>query len=162
MSKIYVASSWRNERQQNVVKELREADHDVYDFKNPEPFMTGFSWSSIDENWKQWTPEEYMEALDHPSAITGFGRDLHAMKWADTFVGVQPFGRSASLEMGWAAGNGKKTILLLDNGEPELMVKMLDKLCVNMNQVLAAITLLKPQCMGISTCGDCGPDCEAY
>ena len=29
--KVYVASSWRNERQQEIVRALREAGHDVYD-----------------------------------------------------------------------------------------------------------------------------------
>lgn len=30
--KVYVASSWRNEHQQSVVKALRNAGHDVYDY----------------------------------------------------------------------------------------------------------------------------------
>ncbi len=33
--KIYVASSWRNVHYEGVVKALREAGHDVYDFRNP-------------------------------------------------------------------------------------------------------------------------------
>ena len=33
--KIYVASSWRNEYYPEVVAKLREAGHDVYDFRNP-------------------------------------------------------------------------------------------------------------------------------
>ena len=33
--KIYVASSWRNERQPDVVQALRNAGHDVYDFRHP-------------------------------------------------------------------------------------------------------------------------------
>ena len=33
--KIYVASSWRNEYYPEVVEKLREAGHDVYDFRNP-------------------------------------------------------------------------------------------------------------------------------
>ena len=45
--KIYVASSWRNKYQQDVVKELREYGHDVYDFKNP-PNSTGFNWKQIE------------------------------------------------------------------------------------------------------------------
>ena len=35
--KIYVASSWRNREQPSVVKALREAGHEVYDFRNPAP-----------------------------------------------------------------------------------------------------------------------------
>jgi hypothetical protein len=33
--KIYLASSWRNERQPELVRILREAGHEVYDFRNP-------------------------------------------------------------------------------------------------------------------------------
>ena len=35
MAKIYVASSWRNVFQQDVVNILRDLGHEVYDFKNP-------------------------------------------------------------------------------------------------------------------------------
>lgn len=35
MAKIYVASSWRNPFQQEVVNILRDLGHEVYDFKNP-------------------------------------------------------------------------------------------------------------------------------
>lgn len=34
-TKIYVASSWRNGHQQNVVAALRGIGFEVYDFKNP-------------------------------------------------------------------------------------------------------------------------------
>lgn len=134
--KIYVASSWRNTIQPSVVVALREAGHEVYDFKNPDEGKGGFHWSDIDPKWQEWTPEEYCAGLKHKVAIDGFKSDFQAMRWADVFVGVQPFGRSASLEMGWAAGQGKKTVLLLENGEPELMVKMLDKICCNIHEVL--------------------------
>jgi hypothetical protein len=70
------------------------------------------------------------------------------MKKADVFIGVQPFGRSASMEMGWAAGNNKKTILLLDNGEPELMVKMFDHICCRLAEVLLVLDGMKPKVKG--------------
>ena len=92
-----------------------------------------------DTNWKNWTPEEYRRALSHPLAEDGYKSDFDAMEWADIFVGVQPFGRSASMELGWAEGQGKKTILLLENGEPELMVKMFDFICLNIDEVVEAI-----------------------
>ena len=44
---IYVASSWRNEYQQNTVLELRKAGYIVYDFKNPKVADKGFHWSKI-------------------------------------------------------------------------------------------------------------------
>lgn len=139
MMKIYVASSWRNKNQPYIVDELRSEGYDVYDFRNPEEGDTGFSWRDIDEDWENWSPEKYRENLKHEISEKGFKLDFDAMKRADVFIGVQPFGRSASLEMGWAAGNGKKTILLLQNGEPELMVKMLDYICLNMFEVFEAL-----------------------
>lgn len=35
MAKIYVASSWRNQHQPQVVSFLREQGHEVYDFRHP-------------------------------------------------------------------------------------------------------------------------------
>lgn len=52
MKKIYVASSWRNDIQPQVVETLRKEGFEVYDFKNPEPGNNGFHWSEIDPDWK--------------------------------------------------------------------------------------------------------------
>jgi len=136
MSKIYIASSWRNQLQPGVVKALRAAGHEVYDFRNPAPGDNGFHWSEIDPAWQSWTPQRYRECLSHPVAEWGYATDFAAMQWADTFVGVMPFGRSASMEMGWAAGHGKRTILLLEDGEPELMVKMFDFIACSLGEVV--------------------------
>jgi hypothetical protein len=139
MSKIYVASSWRNERQPEIIVALRAAGHEVYDFRHPRKYDHGFSWGNIAAEWQTWTMEEYRDALNNEIAVSGFNLDMAAMEWADTFVGVQPFGRSASMEMGWAAGREKRTILLLENGEPELMVKMFDHICVSLGEVLSVL-----------------------
>jgi hypothetical protein len=140
--KIYVASSWRNNIQPEVVKRLRDEGHKVYDFKNPKEGDKGFHWSDIDPDWQEWTPKKYRDCLDHPIANEGFISDFMAMIWAEVFVGVQPFGRSASIEMGWAAGQNKKTILLLENGEPELMVKVFDYICCDMDEVIQILSKL--------------------
>ncbi|MBK1884137.1 hypothetical protein JIN85_17080 [Luteolibacter pohnpeiensis] len=135
--KIYVASSWRNPHQAAVVEALQKAGHLVYDFKNPRPGNTGFSWSEIDPNWLNWTADEYVAALDHPIAKAGFASDMNAMKWADTFLLVLPCGRSAHLELGWAAGAGKQTLVLTCDGqEPELMAKMCDHICTSLQQAM--------------------------
>lgn len=139
MAKIYVASSWRNKLQIDIVNFLRNHRHDVYDFRNPKIDNHGFHWADIDPKWKQWNTKIYRNYLNHPLAVTGFKLDFEAMQWADIFVGVQPFGISTSIEMGWAAGNGKKTILLLENGEPELMVKIFDNICCDLDEVITAI-----------------------
>jgi hypothetical protein len=106
---------------------IRAEGHEVYDFRNPEPGDNGFHWSEIDPDWQTWIPKQYIEALDHPLAVDGFGKDHAAMEWADTFVLVLPCGRSAHLELGWACGAGKRTAILLDDTfEPELMYKEAD------------------------------------
>jgi hypothetical protein len=135
--KVYVASSWRNERQPKVVKQLREAGHEVYDFHNPEPGNNGFHWSEIDPIWQEWSPEKFKEALNHPIAAAGFALDFRAMRWAEAFVLVLPCGRSAHLELGWAAGQDKVTIVLLaqEPQEPELMYKLADHVCVSIRTV---------------------------
>ena len=122
MAKIYVASSWRNAHQPDIVQALRDAGHEVYDFRNPAPGNTGFHWSSIDPCWQNWTPAGLRKGLGHEIAGQGFGFDFGAMEWADQCVLVLPTGRSAHLEAGWFMGQGKPvTILALEAVEPELM-----------------------------------------
>jgi hypothetical protein len=141
--KIYVASSWRNERQPEVVARLRDAGHEVYDFKNPEPGNHGFHWSEIDPNWKNWDMKTYKDCLYHPIAEKGFNRDFQAMQWADACVCVHPCGRSAHLELGWFAGADKYTFLLLADGEPELMTKMCDFICTSIDEVISKLKTLQ-------------------
>lgn len=138
--KIYVASSWRNEYQSIVVSALRETGHDIYNFRNPIPGDYGFAWHEIDVMWQSWRNKEFRQALKHPRAIDGFNKDFTAMKWADVFVLVLPCGRSAHLELGWAIGMKKTSIVLLDDScEPELMYKLVDHLCVNLSEVIYVI-----------------------
>lgn len=137
--KIYVASSWRNKQQPLVVQFLRGSGHEVYDFRNPEKGNHGFHWSQIDPDWKNWNPERYRDALDNPIANAGFQIDLDAMYWCDACVLVMPCGRSAHLELGWAAGVGKRTIILLSDGEPELMYKLVDHICLDIKEVVECL-----------------------
>jgi hypothetical protein len=136
--KIYVASSWRNTYQPIVVLALRVAGHEVYDFRNPHDGY-GFQWSSVDPAWQAWTPRRFRECLSHPAAERGFALDMDALRWCDACVLVAPCNRSAHLELGWATGAGKKTVILLEDGEPELMYKMVDHICLDMDEVLEAL-----------------------
>jgi len=140
--RIYVASSWRNERQPSVVATLREAGHAVYDFRNPAPGDTGFSWTQCATDEQLKDPRLFRDkVLEHPIAKAGFAKDMTALKRANATVLVLPCGRSAHLELGWAAGVGQRTIVLLDNpiSEPELMYLMNTKICVNMEEVIDAV-----------------------
>lgn len=127
MAKIYVASSWRNPFQPEVVNKLRELGHEVFDFRNPPDGKGGFFWKDVDPDWENWTTRDYINKLDHEWALYGFKRDFNAMKEADVCVLVLPCGRSAHTEAGWMAGAGKKVIAYIpEKQEPELMYKMFD------------------------------------
>lgn len=136
MSRIYVASSWRNEWQPTVVARLRDAGHSVYDFRHQD----GFSWREIAPNWQNWTPEQYRTILlTHPIVAQGFLADMRAMQWADTGVLVMPCGRSAHMELGWLAGAGKRTIILLSQMEPELMTLIANDICLSIEEVVQVL-----------------------
>jgi len=133
--KVYVASSWRNQKQPEVVSALRAQGHDVYDFRNPEPDSHGFNWREIDPAWQTWTLAEYQAALNHPIARAGYKLDMTALENCDVCVLVMPCGRSAHLEAGYAIGAGKPTVILLSDGEPELMYKMA-RTCLALSEVV--------------------------
>lgn len=120
--KIYVASSWRNEFQHDVVKALREDGHEVYDFRedgdgwgrdNHGP--GGFGWHEVGgPEWKNWVND-----------IPNFRRDMDALEQSEVCVMVHPCGVNAAMETGWACGAGKDVYVYVPGlREPDLMVKM--------------------------------------
>jgi len=120
--RIYVASSWRNPHQQEVVRVLRGANpgNEVYDFRDSD----GFSWDQISPDWKNWTPRQYSEALEHPLAVAGHTRDLQTLLHSNATILVLPAGRSASWELGFAMAKHQKcAVLALEPCEPELMFR---------------------------------------
>ena len=138
--KIYLASSWRNLYQPEVLQALRNAGHEVYDFRNPKPGNTGFAWSDIEKDWLEWDAERFAQALKHPIAEKGFESDWNAMVEAGACVLLLPCGRSAHIEAGYFRGANKRLIiLLLGKNEPELMYKMADDVCTNIDQVIAVL-----------------------
>ena len=140
MAKIYVASSWRNKYFPDVVNCLREAGHDVYDFRNPPHGGTGFHWTDIDPEAPHWTYAQYAEGLHHPIAERQFQADIDALTWADTCVLVLPCGRSAHTEAGWMAGAGKRVIAYIpEMVEPELMYKLFSGIAGNLEELVGRI-----------------------
>lgn len=135
---IYVASSWRNVQQPEVVQALRAAGHTVYDFRAP---PSAFGWHNIDPNWQEWSAEAFLQNLKHPYAVHGFNRDMDALRICDACVLVLPCGRSAHLELGFAVGTGKKTYILLDDpiSEPELMYRMVPHVVKDLPELLRAL-----------------------
>lgn len=140
MSRIYVASSWRNSYFPEVVAALRAEGHEVYDFRNPPHGGNGFRWTDIDENAFDWTFDEYAEGLHHPKAERQFQADLEALEWADTCVLLLPSGRSAHTEAGWMAGAGRRVVVYFpEKQEPELMYKLFDAVVGDLPSLLEAV-----------------------
>lgn len=136
MHRIYVASSWRNGRQPDIVRVLRLDGHEVYDFRDPFHERGGFRWDQATDEPPPWTKEKIREILEGSmEAAGGYLSDYRAMNWADIGLLVLPCGRSAHLELGYMAGRGKRTIVLLEDGEPDLMWLMTDHLCVTLLEV---------------------------
>lgn len=137
---IYVASSWRNTYQPEVVQFLRSLGHEVYDFRNPRPGDVGFAWRDVPgappatlDQRRRWEPGVLREVLKHPVAQAGFKSDMDALRAADLVVLVLPCGKSAHLEAGWAAGAQKPVVVYQpEPDEPDLMYLMGDGIVVNL------------------------------
>ena len=137
MARIYVASSWRNKYFPAVVTRLREAGHEVYDFRNPPHGGAGFHWTDVDPDAPNWTYAQYAEGLHHPLAERQFQADIDALTWADTCVLVLPCGRSAHTEAGWMAGAGKRVLAYIPEMlEPELMYKLFDAVAGSLDELV--------------------------
>lgn len=143
MRKIYVASSWRNPLQSSVCALLRMAGHEVYDYKHPKgPGSDGFHWSEVDPNYKAWNAERFIANIRASrTAEEGFYTDMRALDWCDTCVLVLPCGRSAHLEAGYACGQKKRVLVLLNDVgfEPELMYLMSNELYTDITAVMEAL-----------------------
>lgn len=134
--KVYLASSWRNKKYPDVLSKLEAAEFDVYDFRDPQH---GFSWDDIESNHRQWTAERYLYNLFHPKATRAFNQDFGALTNCDALVLLHPCGRSAHLEAGYAAGNGKPVYVLIDAEDPDkadLMVRMCTGIHTDVDEIV--------------------------
>lgn len=142
---LYVASSWRNRHYPTVVAMLRgvsaaadiEPDNGtwaVHDFRDEAGY---FSWRQIDPDWEAWDRHAYVAKVRHPLADVGFNRDMGGLNRATACLLVGPCGRSAHLELGYAAGNGLATAIYLpEDQEPELMYRMADDILTEPTDVM--------------------------
>lgn len=140
--KIYVTSSWRNKYLDDVVKALTEDGHEVYDFRRDNVF----SWKQVDPHWEKdpTNLDNFFELLKAPVSEGAYQTDMKALMKADACVYVLPCGVSASLELGYAKGAGKITIVYAPEiKEPELMLKMADVITDDFNIIRADLKTLE-------------------
>ena len=107
--KIYVGGSLRSDSASDVANFLRSRlKAEVFD-----------DWQATspdaDDAWKAYERERgrtFLEALRGHAARNVFEFDKKHLDESDAFVLVLPAGRSAHMELGYMAGNGKPTFIL--------------------------------------------------
>ena len=149
VTKVYVASSWKNNLQPYIVDTLKGLEFmgvEVYDFRNPCKGNHGFSSTQgLEMNYESnedWSFEDYRKSLDHPLCEEGFKLDFEAVTESEICVMVLPCGKSAHLEAGCFVGGNKRLIIYSPLGmgiEFELMYKMADLITDNLTEILIYI-----------------------
>ena len=111
---VYIIGSLRNERVQQVGNLLRSFGIEAFD----DWFAAG---PEADDYWQKYSNlrgHKYKEALAGYAAQHVFNFDKYHLDRCDAALLVLPAGKSGHLELGYCAGKGKPTYILLD-GEPE-------------------------------------------
>lgn len=124
--KIYVASSWKNEKEvKSLAAYLRESGFEVDDFTDDTRGRFVFHYSELG-------PIEEHDAISfiqHDKAQRAFLEDKKMIDWADAVVMLLPAGKSSHLEAGYAKGSGKKLIIYQEEfpkGEFDVMYGFAD------------------------------------
>lgn len=128
MSKIYLASSWKNAEMVHMLAgALRSAGHVVDDFTDGKRRET-FTWEDV-----PGTKREDLNAITFlkiPRSQEAFAEDKKWLDWCDTCILILPAGNSAHLEAGYAVGSGKRLFIFgrFPEGKFDLMYGFANKL----------------------------------
>lgn len=137
MRKVYIGGSLANPEIIRITKVVQEAGHD--------PFSSWFTpGPEADEHWRDYEKAlgySYREALRRPAAQNIFHFDKRHIDASDIFVMVMPCGKSAHLELGYAVGQGLKTIVYMPE-EPErfdVMMAFADSIVYGDEELIKAL-----------------------
>lgn len=114
ITSVYLIGSLRNAEIPRVAELLRTAGLEVFD----DWFAAG---PEADDYWQAYEKgrgRSYREALEGYAVDNVFSFDKKHLNRVDAVCLVMPAGKSGHLELGYAAGIGKKTYILFDK-EPE-------------------------------------------
>lgn len=135
--KVYVIGSLRNPEIPQIASALRGVGHEVFD----DWFAAG---PEADDYWSKYEKERgrtYEQALTGHAANHVFHFDKKHLDNCDAAVLVLPAGRSGHLELGYCAGLGKQTYILLgeDHNRWDVMYRFATKVVPNLRELLIAI-----------------------
>lgn len=169
MSRIYIASSWKNKYQQQLVEELRKRGHKVYDFKHPCGRNDVPVWESVSvtQNLRSAYVEnrlkggEFKRMLLDRLSVERFKEHFSAMQDADTCILLLPAGRSSHIEAGHMNGMGKRVFVMDTSKEvtPELMYLALDDYFFDFDELYKAVDKPIPGVCRVCGCTEDNP-CE--
>jgi hypothetical protein len=129
--KIYIATSWKNKKVARTVTEAFRMDgHEVDCFCDRTSGRYVFHWSEFVKNEGELKNYDAISFLLDPRTQKAFNEDKKWLDWAEAIVMIQPCGKSAHLEAGYAKGCGKKLYLWgeFPKGEVDVMYGFADKL----------------------------------
>ncbi|MED4728702.1 hypothetical protein P9597_11185 [Aneurinibacillus migulanus] len=136
MTKIYLASSWKNEETvKHIADLLRNVGHEIDAFCDQSNGRFVF-------NFDQLSNTEEMNAqtvLKESIVQRAFAEDKKWLDWADGCLLILPSGKSAHLEAGYAKGKGKFLIIYQEEfpkGEFDVMYGFADLVTDDFNEVI--------------------------
>ena len=108
---IYLIGSLRNEQVPIIGNQLRAKGFNIFD-----------DWHAAgpeaDDHWKSYEKERgrtYVEALEGAAAKNVYAFDKRNLDASDAAILILPAGKSGHLELGYMAGSGKLTYILMDH-----------------------------------------------
>lgn len=134
--KIYLASSWKSERDVKLwAYTLRKKGHEVDAFCDESSGRFIFHFSEIGD------PAELdaVNFLKNERTQKAFAEDKKWIDWADAVLLILPAGKSSHLEAGYAVGCGKKLIIWQDEfpkSEWDVMYGFAHLITDNISEVL--------------------------
>lgn len=138
---IYVASSWRNEFYKDVREKLIIEGFDVHDFKDEK---CQFHWSELDPKWVDWSVADSIDFIkNHEKCDKAFQHDFSGLVNCDALVLLNPCGKSAHLETGFAIGANKPVFIYKHSGDPELMYLMANGIFDNLDDIIKELKQLQ-------------------
>lgn len=107
--KVYIGGALANPEIVRITKLLLDHGYDAFS----EWYTPGKEADVLWRDYELALGFDYRTALQRPSAKNTFNFDRKHIEESDTFLMVLPCGKSAHLELGYAAGLGKDTLIYM-------------------------------------------------
>ena len=119
--KIYIASSWKNEKAvDHLAFQLRARKHEVDAFTDSSKGRYVFHWSEmLDSPDKSKSELNAITFLKDERSQKAFKEDRKWLDWCYCVILLLPAGKSSHLEAGYAKGQGKELIIYSPAGFPQ-------------------------------------------